>query len=117
MAALRVLALDDRMEVRDLLLPKPLAEFAAPTHDAWWPGLRGPLHAREISVDVKPQPGAPVIELGGGLVAFGTEDGVAALDEEMADLMKYQRAFQASSRVFSAVDDLLDLVVNRLGIH
>jgi len=38
-----------------------------------------------------------------------------SLDEEMADLMKFQRAFQASSRVFSIVDDLLDVVVNRLG--
>ena len=38
-----------------------------------------------------------------------------SLDEEMADLMKYQRAFQASSRVFQTVDDLLDVVVNRLG--
>lgn len=39
-----------------------------------------------------------------------------SLDEEMADLMKYQRAFQASSRVFSVIDDLLDTVVNRLGV-
>jgi flagellar hook-associated protein 1 len=39
-----------------------------------------------------------------------------SLDEEMADLMKYQRAFQASSRVFNVVDELLDLVVNRLGL-
>lgn len=38
-----------------------------------------------------------------------------SLDEEMADLMKYQRAFQASSRVFSVIDELLDGVVNRLG--
>jgi flagellar hook-associated protein 1 FlgK len=38
-----------------------------------------------------------------------------SLDEEMADLMKYQRAFQASSRVFQTIDDLLDVVVNRLG--
>ncbi|MEY2878075.1 MAG: Flagellar hook-associated protein 1, partial [Verrucomicrobiota bacterium] len=38
-----------------------------------------------------------------------------SLDEELADLMKYQRAFQASSRVFQTVDELLDLVVNRLG--
>ena len=44
-------------------------------------------------------------------------DGVSgiSLDEEMADLMKYQRAFQASSRVFGVVDELIDLVVNRLG--
>lgn len=43
-----------------------------------------------------------------------TVSGVS-LDEEMADLVKFQRAFQASSRVFSVVDDLLDVIVNRLG--
>lgn len=39
-----------------------------------------------------------------------------SLDEEMADLLKFQRAFQASSRVFTTIDELLDLVVNRLGV-
>jgi flagellar hook-associated protein 1 FlgK len=39
-----------------------------------------------------------------------------SLDEEMADLMKYQRSFQASSRVFNVLDELLDGIVNRLGI-
>ena len=43
-----------------------------------------------------------------------TVSGVS-MDEEMADLVKFQRAFQASSRVFSVVDELLDTVVNRLG--
>lgn len=43
-----------------------------------------------------------------------TVSGVS-LDEEMADLVRFQRAFQASSRVFSIVDDLLDTVVNGLG--
>lgn len=38
-----------------------------------------------------------------------------SLDEEMADLVKFQRAFQASSRVFSVIDNLLDVVVNQLG--
>ncbi len=38
-----------------------------------------------------------------------------SLDEEMANMLQYQRAFQASSRVFTIVDDLLDTVVNRLG--
>lgn len=44
-------------------------------------------------------------------------DGVSgvSLDEEMADLVRFQRAFQASSKVFSIVDELLDTVVNRLG--
>jgi flagellar hook-associated protein 1 len=38
-----------------------------------------------------------------------------SLDEEMADLMKYQRAFQASSRVFQTIDDLLDTVISQMG--
>ncbi len=38
-----------------------------------------------------------------------------SLDEEMTDLMKYQRAFEASSRIVSIVDGLLDIVINRLG--
>jgi flagellar hook-associated protein 1 FlgK len=37
-----------------------------------------------------------------------------SMDEEMTDLIKYQRAFQASSRVISIIDELLDTVVNRL---
>jgi flagellar hook-associated protein 1 FlgK len=39
-----------------------------------------------------------------------------SLDEEMADLVKYQRAFQAASRVFNTVDDLLNTVVNQMGV-
>ena len=44
-------------------------------------------------------------------------DGVSgvSLDEEMANLVTFQRAFQASSRVFSIIDNLLDTVVNHLG--
>lgn len=38
-----------------------------------------------------------------------------SLDEEMADLMKYQRAFQANSRVVSTINDLLDNIVNQMG--
>lgn len=38
-----------------------------------------------------------------------------SLDEEMANLMKFQRAFQASSRVFETIDNLLDVVVNQMG--
>jgi flagellar hook-associated protein 1 len=37
-----------------------------------------------------------------------------SMDEEMTDLLKYQRAFEASSRVISIIDGLLDTVVNGL---
>ena len=36
-------------------------------------------------------------------------------DEELTDLMKFQRSFQATSRFITVVDNLLDQVVNRLG--
>jgi flagellar hook-associated protein 1 FlgK len=51
-------------------------------------------------------------------VVRSQRDGVSgvSLDEETADLMRYQRAYQASARVFTVVNDLLDLVVNRLGV-
>ncbi len=38
-----------------------------------------------------------------------------SLDEETANLMKYQRAFQASARVISVIDNMLDVVVNQMG--
>jgi len=34
------------------------------------------------------------------------------LDEELADMIKYQRAFEASARVFSAVNDMLGIILN-----
>lgn len=33
-------------------------------------------------------------------------------DEELVDLIKYQRAYQASARVFSTCNDLMDILVN-----
>ncbi len=39
-----------------------------------------------------------------------------SLDEEMADLLKYQRSFQASSRVIQVIDELLETIVTRLGV-
>jgi flagellar hook-associated protein 1 FlgK len=37
-------------------------------------------------------------------------------DEEMTDLMKFQRSFQASARHINVIDTLLEQVVNRLGV-
>lgn len=38
-----------------------------------------------------------------------------SMDEEMADLMKYQRAYEATARVVRTLDDLLDTIVHGLG--
>jgi flagellar hook-associated protein 1 FlgK len=37
-----------------------------------------------------------------------------SMDEELTDLMKYQRGYQASARVLTVIDNLLDTVVNGL---
>ncbi|HHC08781.1 MAG TPA: flagellar hook-associated protein FlgK [Actinobacteria bacterium] len=39
-----------------------------------------------------------------------------SLDEEMANLLQYQRSYEAAARVMTAVDQLLDTLVNRTGI-
>ena len=38
-----------------------------------------------------------------------------SMDEEMTNLMKYQRAFEASSRFINVVDEMLNKLVNSLG--
>ena len=35
-----------------------------------------------------------------------------SLDEEMSNLVQYQRAFQASSQVFQVVSEMLETIVN-----
>ena len=56
-----------------------------------------------------------------GLVATALGDqresavGVS-LDEEAAEMAKAQKAYQAAARVLTAYDDLLDLVINRMGL-
>jgi flagellar hook-associated protein 1 FlgK len=35
-----------------------------------------------------------------------------SVDEEMTDLIKYQRAFQASAKLISTIDQMLDIVMN-----
>lgn len=39
-----------------------------------------------------------------------------SLDEEMANMIKFQHAYAASARVINAMDEMLELIVNRLGL-
>ena len=50
-------------------------------------------------------------------VTSSNRDAVSGVsqDEEMTDLLRFQRSFQATARFSNAVDELLDIVVNRLG--
>jgi flagellar hook-associated protein 1 FlgK len=44
-----------------------------------------------------------------------SESGVN-LDEEMTNLLTYQRAYEAASRVLTTVDSMLDQLINRTGL-
>ena len=39
-----------------------------------------------------------------------------SLDEEMANMIRYQHAYSAAARMMTAVDETLDTIINRLGI-
>ncbi|MGB9693837.1 MAG: flagellar basal body rod C-terminal domain-containing protein, partial [Fervidobacterium sp.] len=39
-----------------------------------------------------------------------------SLDEEMANMIKYQQAFNAAARVMTAVDDMISRVIDKLGL-
>jgi flagellar hook-associated protein 1 FlgK len=38
-----------------------------------------------------------------------------SMDEEMTNLVKFQRAYQASARAMTTMDDMLDVLINRTG--
>ncbi|EGD49857.1 protein of unknown function DUF1078 domain protein, partial [Thermoanaerobacter ethanolicus JW 200] len=39
-----------------------------------------------------------------------------SLDEEMTNMLKYQKSYVASARVITVMDELLDTLINRMGI-
>ncbi len=39
-----------------------------------------------------------------------------SLDEEATDMIKFQHAYQAAARVITAVDEMLDQLINRTGL-
>ncbi len=51
----------------------------------------------------------------GAAISRASEHGVS-IDEEMVDLVRYQRALEAASRVMTTVDEALDVLINRTGV-
>ncbi|NLY66650.1 MAG: flagellar hook-associated protein FlgK, partial [Tissierellia bacterium] len=44
------------------------------------------------------------------------EISAVSLDEEMANMLTYQHSYVANSRVINAIDQMLDIMINRMGI-
>ena len=49
--------------------------------------------------------------------ADGARDSASgvSIDEEMTNMLMYQRAYEGAARVMTAVDEMLDTLVNRVG--
>ena len=39
-----------------------------------------------------------------------------SLDEEMTSMLQFQHSYEANSRVMNAIDEMIDNIVNRMGI-
>src|SRR5690606_33274569 len=81
--------------------------------DSWWReivtdiGVRARTAQDAASAQTSLQNTAELARLG----AHGV-----SIDEEMVALIEYQHAYQASARVMTAVDELLDQLITRTGI-
>ena len=43
-------------------------------------------------------------------------DSGVSLDEEAASLAKYERAYQAAGRLMNAFDQMMDMIINNMGL-
>jgi len=39
-----------------------------------------------------------------------------SIDEEMVNMVKFQQAYNAAARIFTVIDEMTDLIINRMGV-
>ena len=39
-----------------------------------------------------------------------------SIDEEMANMVKFEKSYQAAARILTALDEMLDVLINRVGL-
>jgi flagellar hook-associated protein 1 FlgK len=73
-----------------------------------------------VSLGVQVQSLENAVTVQGSVVAAADDavqsDAGVSLDEEMTNLLLYQRSYQAAARVITTVDEMMDTLVNRTGI-
>lgn len=72
---------------------------------------------RQIGADVQNATNAQAIAQSAVDAAEDRRQNVSgvSLDEEMANMLRFQRGYQASARAMSTIDDMLDTLINRAG--
>jgi flagellar hook-associated protein 1 FlgK len=102
------------LAIGDLAIDSKAADIlGGPGADAQYRTLAGGLGTKVSSLNRAATVQATV--LANADAAVEADSGVN-IDEEMASLLQYQRAYQANARVISAVDEMLDTLVNRTGV-
>jgi flagellar hook-associated protein 1 len=102
--AIADLALDDKAALALGGAPGPSAQARTMAADIGTK-LQGLLRAAEVQTTVFDVADS----------AVNSDSGVS-IDEEMTSLLMYQRSYQASARVITAVDEMLDTLINRMAV-
>jgi len=89
----------------------PLARMDPP--DRMWASYVSDLGARSSSAEARTSAAQAVLTS-----SIADQQGAAgvSLDEESADLIAAQRAYQGAARVLTAVDEMLDTLINKTGL-
>ena len=75
----------------------------------WWSGSASPAQTAQRRADIQTR-------VTGDMDALRAADAGVNLDEEMTNMLTYQRAYEAASRVLTTVDEMLDTLINRTGL-
>jgi flagellar hook-associated protein 1 FlgK len=89
----------------------PLAKMDPP--DRMWASYVADLGARSSSAEARTSAAQAVLT---SSIADQQGSAGVSLDEESADLIAAQRAYQGAARVLTAVDEMLDTLINKTGL-
>jgi flagellar hook-associated protein 1 FlgK len=118
------LAVSSDVDVVDGSVAEAIADLALDDHaEAALDGRPGPsvlLRAMAADIGTKLQGLNRAVEVQDSVfanadAAVNSDSGVS-IDEEMTSLLMYQRSYEASARVISAVDEILDTLINRMAV-
>lgn len=93
--------------------PQPVSSLSSGTIDDYFRGITSELGVRSYEVTRKRENQAELVDSAD--IRRTSVSGVS-LDEEMANLIKFQHAYNAAARNMTTIDEMLDQVINRMGL-
>ena len=93
-------------------LARAIAALRGGTADQRYADLVGSIGADAASVNRQLQTSQALVDAAD---TRRLEVSGVAMDEEVTNMIRFQRGYQASSRVMSTLDEMLDVLINRTG--